>query len=225
MGLRFRAGGEVMLMFRILMTKNGLAFFLSSLMGWVVASVTPQPWGAFTGMLVTYHLFLGAMVFLSDEEPSRPFNVPITILFHIAFLFLLFGVRASLVSLLGKLTHAYPLAGVGMLMYYGAFGFILRFGGTCALSYFERDWLFRGGTVQPEGAVKTKKQLAEEAADPNPILTATGADHEEWLWERSQQKDMSRLRMSPQEDFEQWLRARAKARRKADMQEAAFSGD
>jgi hypothetical protein len=208
-----------MLIFRILMTKSGLAFFLCSLVGWVVASISPQPWGTFAGMLVTYHLFLGALVFLSDEEPSRPFNVPVTILFHVAFLFLLLGLRVTMIAMLVQLTHAYPLVGLAMFAYYGAFGFILRFGGACALSYFERDWLFRGGKKRPEGLEKSKQQLEEEATDPNPILTATGADHEEWLRERAQQKDVSRLAMSPQADFEQWLRARAKARRKAELQE------
>jgi hypothetical protein len=170
------------------------------------------------GMLVTYHLFLGALVFLSDEEPSRPFNVPVTILFHIVFLLLLLGLRVTMVAMLGKLTHSYPLVGLGMLAYYGAFGFILRFGGTCAVSYFERDWLFRGGKKRPEGLEKSKKQLELEATDPNPILTATGEDHEEWVRERAQQKDVSRLAMSPQADFEQWLRARAKARHAAELQ-------
>jgi len=208
-----------MLMLRILMSKNGGAFFLSSLAGWVAASALPQPWGAFAGMLLTYHLFLGAMVFLGEEEPSRPFSAPVSILFHLAFLALLFGLRVSFVQLLLKLTQAYPLAGLGVMAYYGVFGFVLRFGGTCALSYFERDWLFRGGKMSPEGLVKSKKQLAEEAADPDPILTATGADHEEWLRERASQMDMSRLQMSPQADFEQWLRARAKVRRSAALQE------
>jgi hypothetical protein len=213
------SGGEAMLMLRILMSKNGVAFFLSSFAGWVVGQALPQPWGPFAGMLLTYHLFLGAMVFLGEDEPSRPFGIPMTILLHLACLALLLGLLTTMVALMLKLTHAYPLAGLGVMVYYSAFGFVLRFGGTCALSYFERDWLFRGGKKQPEGVVKSKKQLAEEAADPNPILAATGADHEEWLRERAQQRDMSRLRMSPQEDFERWLRERAKARRKAALQE------
>jgi len=208
-----------MLMLRILMSKNGVAFFLSSFAGWVAGQALPQPWGPFAGMLLTYHLFLGAMVFLDDDEPSRPFSLPMTILLHLACLTLLFGLRATFVALMLKLVQAYPLAGLGVIVYYSAFGFVLRFGGTCALSYFERDWLFRGGKRQPEGVVKSKKQLAEEASDPNPILTATGDDHEQWLRERALQRDMSRLRVPPQEDFERWLRDRAKARKKAALQE------
>ena len=202
-----------MLALRILLSKNGLTFFLCSIAGWVVASILPpSAWNVFAGMLVTYHLFLGWLLFLDEDDPRPAFSIPVMIFSHLACLALLLGFRTAVFLLLIKLTGASPIAGLAAFSYMGAFGFILRFGGTCALSYFERDWLFR-----KDGEKRRKEERPEElpaaaGGAPSLIATATGADHEEWLRERSQQKDVTRLGVSPKVDFERWLQARAKAR-------------
>jgi hypothetical protein len=202
-----------MLALRILLSKNGLTFFLSSIAGWVVASILPpSSWSVFAGMLVTYHLFLGWLLFLDEDDPRPAFSVPVMIVSHLACLALLLGFRTAVFVLLIKLTGSSPVAGLAVFGYLSVFSFILRFGGTCALSYFERDWLFRKDGEKRLAEVKAVETSADAAGAPSLLATATGADHEEWLRERSQQKDVTRLGVSPKVDFERWLQARAKAR-------------
>lgn len=209
-----------MLLFRMLMARRGLTFFLCGLAGWMAATLLPEPWRTPAGMLVTYHLFLGALVYLPDEEASRVFNGLITVLFHLLCVGLVVGLRVTSLVIAQRVRGLYPPAWSALIAYLGAIGFVLNYGGACALTYFERDWLFRGGNRLE--AVTTVRRLEQVAPERHLILTSTGAEHEEWLRERALQKDFSRLALSPQDDFAQWLRDRQRAGQRAGLQEATL---
>jgi hypothetical protein len=176
---------SVRLFTRFIKGADLVAFLISVFLAYMVASLLPAgTWANYAFILIAYHLFLAWLVI--DADHAKGFSLPIgsTILTHAACLVIIipFGMGGSFIP----------------------FFSYVRFG-VVALAVFERDWLFSGGRKMKEQPVSIPIS--------NVIAEATAEDHEAWLKHLSTRNPLSRKPgMTVQEEYEQWLLARAKRR-------------
>lgn len=100
-----------------------LALIVAVAIGFVLGIFVPAGWWSiFTSMLISYHLFLGWLVFTAEKkmEMVRPFSYPATI--HLACLVVIIS--------MGTARFIIP-------------HFEVLCGGVAVLALFERDWLFQ----------------------------------------------------------------------------------
>lgn len=185
-----------------LASKNGAAFIVSSLIGFVVARYLFEgEWAIFAYILISYHLFLVWLVITAEHETG--FSLPIftTLLTHLACVGLVVGITIE--------RHYIPF-----------FGLIRYF--IPAMAPFERDWLFSANAAKPPSILKEEKVVkkkgipvvvVDKEAIANAIANATGEDHEAWT--KYLAKRDSRLRkpgITVREEYEQWMVARVSSR-------------
>lgn len=161
------------------------AFFAATILGYLAGAIVPPgPWSIYVSILVSYHLFLGWLVFSTEQKTGASLPLASTIITHLACL----GVVIPL----------------GMGRRYIPFFGIFRYA-IAALAIFERGWLF-GGQIGEEPKL-------EEAPLAPIVITATADDFQEWQRYLAQQKPGSRKPgTSLKAEYEQWLLARAQNR-------------
>jgi hypothetical protein len=207
-----------MLPFRFLSSGDRLIYVVCSLIGFVVMlALRPAVWGPYAATLVTYHLFLASMMYLSEKKLSRSNSLGVTIAGHLGLIALLVAVRLAIhygvLSFLESLPRdawrdgAYLTSRVTKLaMFFATYG----------IAELEKRWLFDGERKsQPEDMSTLEPMMVElyakHAKHEGPLVVATGVDHDEWVRycarRSSKYYDPSNR---PQDDFEQWLRARGK---------------
>lgn len=164
------------------------------------------PVPAFASILISYHVYLGMLILLSEREAG--FSLPIgpTVLTHTACLAVLISIAM----------------GRGHLPF---FGMIRLF--TPALAPFEANWLFGGErkkavqTVSATTAAPAPEvKIAPAAPTPAPSLYAssTGDDFEQFLQHmKSGKRPFRKPGISIRQEYELWLAARAKARARAQV--------
>jgi len=181
-----------------LASKNGAAFIVSSLIGFVVARYLFEgAWATYAYILISYHLFLTWLVITAEHETG--FSLPIfsTIITHLACLAVVIGLTVG--------RHFIPF-----------FGLIRYF--IPAMAPFERDWLFSGNAQKKD--VKKKKVPAAAALNAIPvhvaIAEATAEDNEAWIRYLAQPNRATRKPgVTVKDEYEQWLVARIGSRHAA----------
>ena len=84
---------------RVFSSKDRGIYLVCSLAGYLVSLATkPAIWGPYAAMLVTYHLFLVSLLYLSEKKSSRSYSLPVTIAAHLGSLVLLVAVRLAVVT-------------------------------------------------------------------------------------------------------------------------------
>jgi hypothetical protein len=182
----------------LLASKNGAAFIISSLIGFVVARYLFEgTWATYAYILISYHLFLAWLVITAEHETG--FSLPIfsTMITHLACLIVVIGLTVG--------RHYIPFFG------------LIRY---CipAMAPFERDWLFSGNAQKKD--VKKKKVPAAAAVNGIPvhvaIAEATAEDHEAWIRYLAQpNRATKKPGLTVKDEYEQWLVARIGRRRAA----------
>jgi hypothetical protein len=164
---------------------DAVAFIISSFIGYMATYYLPQgPIGIWVAVLLSYHLFLAWLVISAEHETGMSLPVAMTIMTHAACLVIV-------------LSFVYGRS------YIPFFGYV-RYGIT-SMAFFERGWLFSGGKK------KEVVEVAPSAAVPAPVCTAS--DYQEWLDYMIQPHRPTRKPgLSVQDEMNQWLTARAKAR-------------
>jgi hypothetical protein len=162
------------------------AFFASSLLGYLAGTIVPAgSWSIYVSILVAYHLFLGWLVFSTEQKTGVTLPIASTIVTHLACLVVV--VPLSRVS--------------GHIPFFGIFRYAIA-----SLAIFERGWLFGGKIGEPE-------PKREETPISPVVITATGDDFQEWQRYLAQQKPGTRKPgTSLKSEYEQWLLARAQNR-------------
>ena len=182
----------------LLASKNGAAFIVCSVIGFVMARYLFEgAWATYAYILISYHLFLAWLVITAEHETG--FSLPIfsTIITHLACLTVVVGLTVG--------RHYIPFFG------------LIRY---CipAMAPFERDWLFSGNAHKKD--VATKKVPVKAAVNAIPvdvaIAEATAEDHEAWIRHLAQPNRATRKPgLSVKDEYEHWLVARIGSRRTA----------
>ncbi|MFZ1086716.1 MAG: hypothetical protein WAN35_17275 [Terracidiphilus sp.] len=190
----------------LLFSKNGPAFIISSLIGFVVARYLFEgPWATYAYILISYHVFLAWLVITAEHETG--FSMPIfsTIVTHLACVTVVVGVTYG--------RHYIPF-----------FGLIRYF--IPAMAPFERDWVFKGSKKTTDSTKTSESTEKKEPVKRAPAVAAiklvsvdtalsqaTLDDHDAWLRHLSQpNRPHKRAGLSVREEYEQWLVARISAR-------------
>jgi hypothetical protein len=205
--------------------KDALPYVVAVAVGYLAGRFVPDPtWAIYTSVLISYHLFLVWIVISGEKEAGLSLPILTTVLTHAGCVFLAVAVTMA--------RHYIPFFG------------ILRFGVT-AVAVFERNWLFGearkkplseaavnsalsraldnaappqalANATQPQAAAKSPKVVAE-IPEADPIATATGEDHEAWLrYLATRNPTHRRAGCTMNEEYKEWLRARAKSRAAAE---------
>lgn len=162
-----------------------LAFAVSSLIGFLISHyLLHGAAGAYTSLLLSYHLYLAFLVLLTNREKGLSMSLPLSIVMHLAFV----GVVVSFAFL----RHQIP-----------AFTVVSLF--VPALAPFESHWLFSGsGSIMPRPAAAP----AAKAALPD-NYEPTYEDHEAFKKYLCQKDRLFRKHgMSIDDEFRAWLTAR-----------------
>jgi len=134
-----------------LATKDGAAFVVCNLLGFLLASMLPHGTLAIVvSILISYHLFLTWLLISADRTVGVSLPIFSTIFTHACCM--------AVVVALPFARHAIPLFS------------LIRFGASY-LAKFERDWLFRAETKQPKPKVETIPLETNQPAS-TPIVTA-----------------------------------------------------
>ena len=145
------------------------AFVVASLVGYFAGTIVPAGTSAiFTSLIVSYHLFLGWLVFGGKHNAGVSLPIAMTCVTHLACLFVIIV----------------PVAAArNTVPFFGVFRYTI-----VALAIFERGWLFSASTEQPKAA--------PAQTDPAPMAVAdSGADAEAWRQYLAQQTPGSLLRL------------------------------
>jgi len=171
-----------------------VAFVVCAVTGFLVSVLLPEgPWRSYVSILIFYHLLLAWLLIETSKRVGVAPPVGATILTHL--------VCVILVSAFATGRDVIP------------FFVILRYA-VGALAFFERSWLF-GVYTREEKAPLPTPMSAEAAAA---VAEATAGDYDAWLQYLAHRNPLSRKPgMSAQDEYEQWMVARLKAR--------AVSGD
>jgi len=166
-----------------------LAYVISAAIGYALGHyLLDGAAAAYASILVSYHLFLGFLVFAADQK--KGFSMPIvqTIATHLAVLGLLVGL-------------SYMRAHVPF------FGFISLL--VPGLAPFETKWLFSGdGRITNDHA----------ADDETPMQNASPDEHEafrEYLIQK--ERPFRKPGMSLNQEFNLWIKARAEKNAQASV--------
>jgi hypothetical protein len=181
----------------LLAIKNGAAFIVCSVIGFVMARYLFEgAWATYAYILISYHLFLAWLVITAEHETG--FSLPIfsTIITHLACLTVVVGLTVG--------RHYIPFFG------------LIRY---CipAMAPFERDWLFSGNAQKKDVKKKVPVTAAVNAIPVDvAIEEATAEDHEAWIRHLAQPNRATRKPgLSVKEEYEQWLVARIGSRHAA----------
>ena len=112
-------------------TGDWLALIVCAALGFLAGHFVPAGWWSiFVSMLISYHLFLGWLVFSAERkmEMARPLSYPAII--HLTCL--------MLIVLIGAARFIVP-------------HFEVFCGGVAVLAFFERDWLFQTAKAAAPG--------------------------------------------------------------------------
>lgn len=176
----------------MLFGKNLAAYLVCALIGFVIAFLLPTGWwSVFIYLLVTYHLYLGYHVLMAEHETGMSLPIFSTILTHVACVALVvcFALERGHIPFFGLIRYFVP-----------------------ALAPFEVKWLFSGNKAKKEVKVPVSKEKAAAAAAAI-AATATADDYEEWLrYLARPDRPPRKPGMSVQDEYKQWLVARARAR-------------
>jgi hypothetical protein len=167
-----------------------IAFFACAFLGFFVSTILPAgPWAVFGSMLVFYHLFLTWLIIDADRKVGLSLPIALAIVTHLACL--------AVVITYGMGRDVVPF-----------FGF-LRYG-IASIAVFERKWLFNESRKKEEKAPIAAPVSATAAAT---LATASADDYDAWVQHLATRNPLSRKPgMSVQDEYEQWLLARAKKR-------------
>jgi hypothetical protein len=172
-----------------------VVYIISSIVGYVSGAYVflhyPEyPLLAYCVMiLLPFHLFLAWLVITAEKETGLLLPIFMTILTHLSCL--------TLVIALSLLRHI-PILGL-----------FIRYG-LPAVAVFERSWLFSGGRKKKEAP---PVKASTSAAVPSVVVQATAEDYDAWLQYLATRNPLSRKSgHSIQDEYQQWLYARAKAR-------------
>ncbi len=177
--------------------KNGLVYIICALIGFGIAHLLPPGlWAALAYLLITYHLFLGWLVFSAEHKAGISLPIGTTILTHLACL--------ALVVCFAMGRHIIPF-----------FGLIRYF--VPALAPFEVEWLFKASNQNPTNkpVSASKAEAAKKAAAvANAVAAAaTVDDYEEWLkYLALPNRPPRKPGLSVQDEYKQWLVSRARSR-------------
>jgi len=142
-------------------------------------------------ILVAYHIILAWLVISAEHDSGLSLSIPETILTHLACLavLLFFSAVARYVPFMGYLRYAMP-----------------------GLAPFERDWLFKAKKKDKEKKVPVSKEKADAVASAV-AAAATIDDYQDWLKYLAQPNRPPRKPgTSVQDEYKQWLLARARAK-------------
>ena len=203
---------------RVFSSKDRGIYLVCSLAGYLVSLATkPAIWGPYAAMLVTYHLFLVSLLYLSEKKSSRSYSLPVTIAAHLGSLVLLVAVRLAVVTAILSALNSEPPETYAQGSYLGSRAVrVLMFLAIYGLVSLERKWLFAGVQEKKSADLTDWEPTMVEIysklpSDGASLVAATGADHIEWTEYCARRKSkFYDPRKSPAEDFEQWLRARGK---------------
>jgi hypothetical protein len=165
------------------------------------------PIATYASILISYHVYLGMLILLSDRKAGFSLPVGSTILTHSACL-------AVLVSLAMGRQHI-PF-----------FGMIRLF--IPALAPFEANWLFGGEkknaaqiSVQQAATsapASTAKTVPVKATAQSLYAASTGDDFEEFLQHmKAGKRPFRKPGITVRQEYEAWLAARAKAQARAQI--------
>lgn len=170
--------------------RNAVAFVFCVLLGYVPASFLPEgAWFTIAYLLIASHLFFGWLVMTGEHDAG--FNLPIgaTIVTHLAFLALVigFGICGRFIPFFEWIRYIVP-----------------------ALAYFEVKWLFGIERTRDELQVRSEKVARAAAAIAG---SASVDDYKDWLRYLAQPNRPPREPgMTVEQEYRQWLLARAKNR-------------
>jgi hypothetical protein len=170
-----------------------IAFLVCAVVGYFVGSLLPEgSWAVYTSILVFYHLFLAWLVVDSGRDHGFSLPVGSTIATHLACLAIVIAYAAA---------H-------GVIPLFG----LLRYG-VAALALFERNWLFSDGRERiPEAKVLVAPVSAEAVSS---VEEASAEDYDAWMQHLAHRNSLTRKPgVTIQQEYEQWMMARAKSRAK-----------
>ncbi|MGD0940242.1 MAG: hypothetical protein ABR905_11070 [Terracidiphilus sp.] len=177
--------------------KNGAVYLVCALIGLGTAHFLPGGWWSiFAYLLITYHLYLGYHVIISEHETGFSLPVGSTIITHLACV---------------SLVVCFAL-GRGLIPFFGLIRLFVP-----ALAPFEAQWLFSGkkSNSKNKPVPISKEKAAQKAAAVADAVAATATvdDYEEWLRYLAQPNRPPRKPgVSVQDEYKQWLVARARAK-------------
>jgi len=197
------------------------AFVASAAVGFLASTFAPAgPASVYTCVLVSYHAFLGWLIFFSQGHKKEGVSLPVaqTLLTHAACLLL---IMSPIVTAVAK--HVIPTAGAvqdagmdsaanpedamtaemaSMTRQRSTFRLVQALCGSVAgLAVFERRWLFSSEREEERGP------LAPEP--PAPAIQSTAEDAEEWHRHLAQRPAGSyKAGGSLKAEYEQWVLAR-----------------
>lgn len=174
------------------------AFVLCSLVGFVIGHyLLSGSAAAYASVIISYHLYLGILIAVSEKRAGVSFPVVHSCLTHLAFLAVVVG--------LPYLRAQIPFFWVITLF-------------VPALAPFEVNWLFTSETNGKEGS--SKKKVAEVVPVEELLNAATAQDHEDFLEYMKQPiRTFRKTGRNVREEFAYWLAARA-AKRAAEKSAA-----
>jgi hypothetical protein len=175
------------------------AFTISSILGLVAGALCLPNVSLFSlvSAFLSYHLFLGWLVFDQDREGLLTLPVFSTVLYHLACVAVLYALHRAIFTL-DSIHTLIPIPGKNGVSY--ALSILIP-----ALAIFERSWLFSG-----KGIRRTKPTVV--AAD-SPVYTTTTDDYIEWQrLLASGKRPPTRPGITLKDQFEEWAAARAQDR-------------
>jgi len=222
-----------MLLLRLFASKDRGVFAFCSLLGYLIfVGMRPAAWAASVAILVTYHLFLVYCIVSAEEGRQRSYNVLATIAGHLGLVLVCVAVRYAIFDLIRDSVSSQPDLLQSTAARMGA-RFLALF--TAVLVYgmvsLELKLLFDGKRGLAHDAPKDIEPVfvemsAKLRSRDEPLLAATGADHNEWVqYCKRRNAKYYNPTLSPKDDFEQWLRARGKTQFPIAQSEAGLAAD
>lgn len=222
-----------MLLLRLAAAKERGVFAVCSLLGYLLfMGLKPASWAESVAILVTYHLFLVYCIASAEEGRPRTYNLAITAAGHLGLALACVGIQYEIADFIRDTVSSQP----EILRYSAA-----RMGGrilaalTAALVYglvsLELNLLFGGKRGLAHEPPKDMEPVFVEMAanmrsGTEPLLAATGDDHNEWVQYCARRKaKYYNPGLSAKDDFEQWLRARGKTQFPVRQSEAGLAAD
>jgi hypothetical protein len=172
------------------------AFVVSNLIGFLAGLYFMPNFAVsfFAAILISFHLFLAWLVITAKHESGISLPIITTILTHLACLVVVVAIGIGRhIPFFGIIRYCVPV-----------------------IAIFERNWLFKGtkkgnakGAQVPKGEAERKAAAVANAV----AAAATVDDYQEWLKYLAQPNRPPRKPgTSVQDEYKQWLVARAKAK-------------
>jgi hypothetical protein len=184
-------------------------YIVSSIIGFIVFMWLRHnlPLAILVSSFLSFHLFLGWLVFTADHETGFSLPIVSTIFTHFACLVIVYLCTAVI--------RVFSVAGLYFPIYLFPLLRPLRYIiALCipAIAMFERFWLFSGGKKKKTVPL-TAAQVAAAAENAAAAEAATASDYEEWMrYVALQKRPFPKPGSSLKVEYERWLVARAKSR-------------